>query len=114
MVWVIGVSPVPVILLVCLFGIGDLWFDDHLINFIEIPILVYDPTAENKPSPNFNPESINRFKQSLSNVSWNDVYQTNDINKSVKRFWATFLQVIVYGICRQFFLSAAGGRGDQF
>ncbi len=64
-----GVSPVAVILLVRLFGIGD-----HLINFIEIPILVYAPTAENKPSLNFNPDSINLFKQSLSNVLWNDVY----------------------------------------
>jgi hypothetical protein len=47
---------------------------DHFINFIEIPILVCAPAAENKPSCNFNPDSINRFKQSLSNVLWNDVY----------------------------------------
>jgi hypothetical protein len=26
--------------------------------------------------------NINCFKQSLSNVSWNNVYQTNDINVS--------------------------------
>jgi hypothetical protein len=61
----------------------------YINSYIEIPILVYALTAANKPSHNFNPNSINRFKQSLFNVLWNDVYKRNYVNESFNRLWTT-------------------------
>jgi hypothetical protein len=43
-----------------------------------------------KTSRNIDPDSINRFKLALSRVTWNDVYQSNDVNESFNLFWSTF------------------------
>jgi hypothetical protein len=95
-----GVS--PVILLVRLFGIGD-----YLINFIEIPILVYAPTAE-----------INHFiiLTLIVLIILNNHYlitcgMMSDQwrKREFESILDNILRVIVYSIRKQFFSCCWGG-----
>jgi hypothetical protein len=63
---------------------------DHFINFIQLPFSKKKEALSTKPSCKFPDENVNRFRESLRNHRWLDVFSSQDVNDSCNAFRNTF------------------------
>jgi hypothetical protein len=63
---------------------------DHFINFIAIHPYIAPNFHPSKTVREMNPANIDRFKSQLRNLSWNNVFNSSDVNDSLDLFWNDF------------------------
>ncbi len=70
---------------------------DHFLTFIQLPSphpLSYKKTQTNR---DFNSQNVNRLRDSLKNLTWNDTLSCNDVDLSYNHFWDSFKPL--YNLC---------------
>jgi hypothetical protein len=74
------------------YSVGTIVSDisDHFINFIKLSIDNPPPKHKVEVKRKFTGENIARFKNALSNFTWDDVCAENDIDKAFDIFWTKF------------------------
>jgi hypothetical protein len=68
--------------------ISDL--SDHFINFIQIPTSKPKPKTKTEFKRQLTADNIIRFKNALSNLSWDEVCTGDDVDGSFDKFWTIF------------------------
>ena len=65
-------------------------FSDHFTNFIAIPLKQVKSANEFRFSRNFSINNMQKFKDTLSNLRWQNVLNCKEVNKSFECFWNDF------------------------
>ena len=63
---------------------------DHFFNFIKLPLVKQKIKIKQVTKRNFSEVNILNFKTSLSNNTWQDTLNTNDVNLAFNHFWEDF------------------------
>ena len=65
-------------------------FSDHLTNFIAIPLKQAKSATEYRFSRNFSKNNMQKFKDTLGNLGWQNVLNCKEVNESFEYFWNDF------------------------
>ena len=63
---------------------------DHFPVFIELTTHKVKQKTKIEVSRNFSRHSLERFRDNLSHIEWNDVNESNDVDIAYRHFWSSF------------------------